>query len=368
VRSLAVFGGRLIAGGYFTRAGDATANCVAAWDGEEWTALGSGVTGLPGLTCVYALEPHEGILCAGGRFTGAGGVDAQNVARWDGNAWSPVDGGIDGPVLNLLSHEDVLIAGGIFDEAGGVPADYVACWNGASWNPLGAGVDFMVVALEEYHGDVIAAGATDYFLGARPASRTIARWDGRRWNDMGSGIGGDVYALTVWEESAHSSVKSRWGLLVGGFLTSAGGNLSFHLALWNDVAEWDDFTWEDEEDYRLHERAGARGLLGVDSDHRADAGLRVEGSAGLRAWIERVTPVPIRESAALSYCLTETGPVRLVLHDATGRVIATPFRGWRQEGRHSVSWNLGSVASGVHFLRLYVDGTPAQTRKIVVQR
>ena len=39
VRALALYRGMLIAGGDFDRAGDAEARNVAAWDGENWSAL-----------------------------------------------------------------------------------------------------------------------------------------------------------------------------------------------------------------------------------------------------------------------------------------------------------------------------------------
>ena len=35
----------LIVGGTFDSAGDVLASCIAAWDGEEWRALGSGIGG-----------------------------------------------------------------------------------------------------------------------------------------------------------------------------------------------------------------------------------------------------------------------------------------------------------------------------------
>ena len=55
VNALAVSGTNLYAGGYFTTAGGVPANNIAKWDGSAWSALGSGMAWLRSLC-----------LCAGG--------------------------------------------------------------------------------------------------------------------------------------------------------------------------------------------------------------------------------------------------------------------------------------------------------------
>src|SRR5690606_19432964 len=57
-------------------------------------------------------------LYAAGRFTTAGGAEANNIARWDGSAWTPLGVGIDGSVNALTVFDDgtgpALYAGGPF--------------------------------------------------------------------------------------------------------------------------------------------------------------------------------------------------------------------------------------------------------------
>ncbi len=38
-----------------------------------------------------ALTVYNGELIAGGDFNIAGGVDANSIARWDGNDWQPLE-------------------------------------------------------------------------------------------------------------------------------------------------------------------------------------------------------------------------------------------------------------------------------------
>ena len=75
IYALTVYGGRLIAGGYFDVAGDTIAHNIASWDGVSWSAMGSGMNDV-----VWALAVYEDKLIAGGWFTTAGGVSANRIA------------------------------------------------------------------------------------------------------------------------------------------------------------------------------------------------------------------------------------------------------------------------------------------------
>jgi Immunoglobulin domain len=150
VYALAVSGTDLYAGGAFTTAGGVRVNGIAKWDASAWSALGSGFNGLGG--ALYALAVSGTNLYAGGTFGTAGGVPANSVAKWDGSAWSALgsgmlsDGGV-GAVYALAVSGTNLYAGGTFDKPGGVPANNVAKWDGSAWSALGSGVNNYVNAL-----------------------------------------------------------------------------------------------------------------------------------------------------------------------------------------------------------------------------
>jgi hypothetical protein len=190
-------GAKLYAGGEFHHAGDVDALNIAKWDGEVWSPLGAGVDGV-----VFALAVFDDgtgpALYAGGHFTSAGGVAANNVAKWDGAEWSPLGSGIGGnfPVVYALAVFDdgtgpALYAGGDFTTAGSAPAARVAKWNGTSWSALGSGVSNSVHALTVFDdggGVNLYVGGGFNSAGGVSASR-VARWDGSQWSGVGNGPG-----------------------------------------------------------------------------------------------------------------------------------------------------------------------------------
>ncbi len=75
------------------------ANSIAKWDGAQWLALGSGMSGGDFLGVHELTDLDEGTspaLYAGGRFTMAGGVAANAIAKWDGTQWLPLGSGMGG--------------------------------------------------------------------------------------------------------------------------------------------------------------------------------------------------------------------------------------------------------------------------------
>ena len=94
----------------------------------------------------YALAVDgAGNLYAGGDFTTAGGVVANNIAKWDGTAWSPLGSGngMNNWVFTLaVDGAGYLVRrGAISPRPARSVANYIAKWNGTAWSPLGSGMD-----------------------------------------------------------------------------------------------------------------------------------------------------------------------------------------------------------------------------------
>jgi hypothetical protein len=128
-------GTALYATGDFTGACGVAANHIAKWDGRKWSALGTGLDDPAGALAVFD-DGSGSALYAGGWFTTAGGVAAAQIARWDGATWSALGNGMNQSVHALAVIDDgngpALYAGGWFTTAGGVAANHVAKWDGSS--------------------------------------------------------------------------------------------------------------------------------------------------------------------------------------------------------------------------------------------
>jgi hypothetical protein len=236
VWSIAVRGSEVFAGGVFATAGSVAVNNIARWDGNEWSDLEGGMSAGGDMPRVYALAADETYLYAGGYFTVAGGNPAYCVARWDGEAWSALGGGL-GPVGRVevyaieVSGSNVYV-GGWFSEADGLPAKNFAKWDGSVWSTLGGGV-------EDRDGDgyvfAIAVSGTDVYAGGGFAPededlpRYVARWDGDAWSAMGSGVKGEAHAYCVVSALAVGGTT----LYVGGFFREAGGRQVSNIATWD---------------------------------------------------------------------------------------------------------------------------------------
>lgn len=245
--------GNLYIGGNFTVVAEILANRVAKWDGSKWSALGSGIGGdvFDLFTTVNSLVISGTNLYAGGRFNTAGGLQATNVAKWNGSAWSALGLGVAGYAVESLA------ASGTNLYAGGSVPGGVVKWTGSSWTSLGSGTTISVNALAALGNEVFAGGYTG-----------AARWNGNTWSSMGSEIvtlssftifGTNLYAgayfrhpsgtnafhVVEWNGFSWSAVSpgmdgailtlasSGTNLYAGGYFTSVGGTLIGGLTCWN---------------------------------------------------------------------------------------------------------------------------------------
>lgn len=220
--------GALFAGGAFSTADGMPADNIAMWNGTRWAPLGPGLNG----TVLALASDADGNIYAGGEFTKAGGVSVHYVARWNGVDWHALSGGANGVVRALkVDSLGAVVAAGDFTRVGEIPANRIARWSGSAWTALGEGLSAdgamaTVHGLAVFERNIFATGVFTTAGGVR--TQGIARWDGSRWNACGSGIAGIGSALAT---------TSRGEVYVAGNFTSAGEVSARNIARW-DGSRW----------------------------------------------------------------------------------------------------------------------------------
>ncbi|MHB8521695.1 MAG: PKD domain-containing protein, partial [Limisphaerales bacterium] len=222
---------------------------LARWDGTNWSTLGDGLrdirdSGDPRTAYNYGFVStivvgRTGEVYAAGSFIMSTPLGlATNIAKWNGQQWEPLDGGLSGCNMYYtcstrlyalaLTDDGTLYAGGDFTLAGGASAYHIARWDGTRWSPLLSGVDNGLsaapVALAAHGHDVYVAGG--FVRAGGVTAAYIAKWNGQFWTALGAGTTNGLYG------SVASLAVNAHGVFVGGQFSLAGG-----LAA-NNIAEW----------------------------------------------------------------------------------------------------------------------------------
>lgn len=178
VYALATNGSELYAGGNFTIAGGASAKYIARWNGSTWSPLGSGMVNFGGTIfngVVTALAVSGSDLYAGGAFITAGETAANRVAKWNGSTWSALGSGLSGGTFGgytsalAVSGSDLYAVGSI-TTAGGIPVNNIAKWDGSAWSALGSGLNSDTFAIV-VNGNDLYAGGDFTTAGNKPSNR-----------------------------------------------------------------------------------------------------------------------------------------------------------------------------------------------------
>jgi hypothetical protein len=223
---------------------------AALWSGSVWTPMGNGFDA----PVSAVLELSDGDLLVAGEFSAFGdqtGLD--RIARWDGQAWSPMGAMPTGTTcLAQLPNGDLLAGGG---------NPCLWRWNGSTWSPISSTSGRIKKILGTPNGDVFAAGV----INTQPYNSAIARWDGVAWTPV-------QYMLTsamppsiesrgneVWY--AYASTVYRWNgvggtvlgtcdnwvralqVLPNGDLIAGGDFNTINSQPMRKVARWDGSSW-----------------------------------------------------------------------------------------------------------------------------
>ncbi|MEI9920366.1 MAG: hypothetical protein WDO14_16465 [Bacteroidota bacterium] len=170
IYDLLVYKDELYAVGSFTVVAGKPMTHIAKWNGEEWLPVAGGLNATASSLCIY-----KGELYVSGWFTKAGSVDANYIAAWNGSEWHAVGQGFNSHPNDLVVYKDELYAGGEFSTADGKPAHNIAKWNGKAWSAAGKGVD--VISVMAVYKDVLYTSG--WAMGKN--SEGVNLWDGTKW-------------------------------------------------------------------------------------------------------------------------------------------------------------------------------------------
>ncbi|MFK7742321.1 MAG: hypothetical protein AB8H80_18555 [Planctomycetota bacterium] len=211
--------GDVIACGTFSTAGGLPAGGIASWDGSTWSTLGAS----PFSSVDAVTERANGNLIAVGFDSN---LTTHRVMEWDGSSWSALGdlGSPTGPRgvrLVTQANGDVFLTGR-FTTIDGIAANNVAIWNGAAWTPMGMGLDSSGYdAANLPNGDLVVTGP--FLRAGTQFASGIARWDGQQWSPLGLGIDGQGF---------HLAPLPNGDIVVAGWLTWAGMTPANKLARW----------------------------------------------------------------------------------------------------------------------------------------
>jgi hypothetical protein len=236
-----------------------------------WDHLGHGATPTDSALngTVYALNAdNPGILYAGGAFTDAAGhANADYLAKWNGTAWSAVNGSVtlNGNVRAIAYHAGKVYVGGVFTNVGGnANINYLAEWTGTAWQSPCVGPSANPITAEVAALQII--GNTLYIGGS------FANGGGIDSADF-------VVACDLTTRTARSTFPSTTGAFNGGIATltadsngtlyAGGGFLSLQGNVGEDhVAYYAGGTW--------HQMGGA---------HAVDSIVRSLGAHGTNVYV-----------------------------------------------------------------------------------
>jgi hypothetical protein len=221
-----------VAGNYINLNGQTGLDHIARWDGTTYTPVGGTIGGAVPLIVLDVLSADLGdgqALYATGRFLTIGGIVASNIAKWNGTTWEPLGEGITrssgfAQGFHMVVFDDgtgpALYVGGSFNRInGGEVVNNIAKWDGSAWSPVGDGFDSAVqelVVFDDGTGETLYAAGNFNNTGSTPAAK-MAHWNGTAWEPLGAGASANTFGAIVFDAGEGEALH------FGGSFTSVDG-------------------------------------------------------------------------------------------------------------------------------------------------
>ena len=206
---------------------------VAKFDGSTWQGIGQ-YLGEYTFTIASNKQYNAVRLYWGGLYwqltNPATGITnaAINNGYFNGNFWIPMAGygSTNGRILTmhmLGPFGNTMIVGGEFSKIAGIDAQNVALYEGRFWSSMGLGVNGRVNSVHGYYNYVVVGGEFSHAINApgdsvRANNIAYFNLNTQRWEAVGQGVDGPVYA--IWSKLDRLSIGLFGEILVGGKFTT----------------------------------------------------------------------------------------------------------------------------------------------------
>ena len=172
INTMTVYNNELYVGGNFSKIANKSMTSglgFAKWDGSNWTVLPGFFDTIPtvgpyNVASVACMMPFQGNLYAVGDMNTAGTTHLRGAAKWNGTAWSDVNGGIKGTgtlPANCLATDanNLYLVGSIQAVNTANDSVYLAArWDGNLWHPmLGTSSPYGFFSVENHNNEIYAA-------------------------------------------------------------------------------------------------------------------------------------------------------------------------------------------------------------------
>ena len=217
IGGIQLFNNQICVSGGFTQAGGITCSNFAIWNGSTWSAASTGLNAQ--VACMYSTGTN---VYVGGSFGLAGNTYVNGLASWDGSHWNPVGtpgrtNGLIFVVSSMGTDGKNVYAGGQFNYAGLINANSIARFDGQKWNSLGTGLGPAsalpsVYTIATTNNNIYVGGTFSTAGGVSVAN--IAQWDGTNWYALGN-PGGQIFGIAVQPGGVYAVGAAKGASLYG---------------------------------------------------------------------------------------------------------------------------------------------------------
>jgi len=270
-------------------------------------------------------------LWVGGDFSDVEGIEAHNIAVLKNDQWSAVGDGLPGIVRELGIYADQVVAAVQLPDQDPAVQAIMILEDGTSWREIGQLVGY-VNSMVEYHHCLYVCGYFSSTVEGLELDR-FGCWDGENWSPI-AGAPSSVNDIAVHDDM----------LWIGGAFKQAGGFPAGNLTT---------FTTE---------------IVGIEEGEDSPT----QETPAAVTMLHRPAPNPFNPCTRVRFSLERAGHVRLDIHDARGRLVATVVDGHNGAGDHVIDWrgvdaNGREMPSGTYLFRLQTEGRVATTKAVLVR-